>query len=404
MIAFSLALRYLKGRNRFWFSTVNLLSFSGIVLGVFSLLVVSSVMNGLSADMRNRIIGSKAEIMVHNADFSPISNYRKLTTKIEKNPDVIAAASVCESELMINKDNNISATICLGIEPEKYDKITNIFDKIVVGNFENEDLAEGIILGLELSLTLNATVGEEIVLSSPIGTKPSPFGLLPETKRLKVVGIFSSGLPEFDRVYTFISLQNGQLFLGKNDAVGHIAVKTKNVRKSHLAAKKLQKNLYQKFKVEDWRQFEANLFNAIKMEKAVMFTVLALMIIIAAFNMAGNFIKLVAEKRTDIGILKGLGAPQKLVQNIFVTMGIVIGSMGAIFGMVLALILLNLQQKYHFVKIPISGLPIHWLPVEIKLSDFIFVPLLVLFISLLTTFYPSRKTLKIKPIEIIQNR
>ncbi len=397
-----IALRYLRGKKKFLFTFSNLLSLLGIVIGVFSLLVVSSVMNGFDSDMRNRIIGSKAEIKVHKTDYSPIKNYSNIIEKIGKEQDVIGAAPICEAELLIQKEDRIASTISYGIVFNKHKTVTNILDKMVIG--EPDEMAlqdDGIIIGMDLSLVLQATVGEYITISSPIGTEPSPFGLLPRTKKLKVVGIFISSLPEFDKTFSFLSLQNVQYFLNLEDEVNFIEIKTSDAKLSAQTAIKLQKNLSGKYIAEDWSDFESNLFNAMKMEKAIMFIVLALMIVIASFNLTGNFIKLVAEKKIEIGVLKAIGATKKDIIKIFVTMGSIIGMIGTFIGTSLAYLILFLQLKYHLIKIPVSGFPLQWLPVEIRSIDFILVPIIAVFISFLTTLHPAKKTVQIDPIKII---
>ncbi len=404
MFHFKIALRYLKGRKKIFFNLTNLLSVLGIIIGVFSLLVVSSVMNGFDTDMRMRVIGSKAEIKIHHNDYSPIRNYADLTRKLEDIPAVLAAAPVCETELMIQKDNNLSSTLCFGIDYTSHDRITDIIDKIVVGIPRQEDLEEdGIIIGLDLSLTINATVGEYVQLMSPIGTEPSPFGLLPRSKKLKVVGIFSSGMPEYDQLHTYISLSNAQYYLGYQDEVNLLEVKTINSRKSQIYAKTIQKKLGDDFIVEDWSVFDANLFNAIKMEKIIMFLVLALMIIIASFNMMGNFVKLVAEKKIEIGVLKAMGATDKDIMKIFVLTGTCVGIVGVFIAFILAISLLLAQLKWQFIMIPVPGFPLQWLPVEIRISDFILIPIIAVIISFLTTLLPAKKTIRIDPIKIIRN-
>ena len=404
MFHFKLALRYLKGRHRIFFTFSNILSLLGIIIGVFSLLVVSSVMNGFDSDMRRRVIGSKAEIKIHHADYSPIPNYMEVADKIAAQEEVLAAAPVCESELMIQKGQNLSASVCFGIDFSRHGKITDLLDKIVVGVPEQKDLEnDGIIIGLDLSLTINATVGEYVQLTSPIGTEPSPFGLLPRSKKLKVVGLFASGMPEYDQVYTYISLANAQYFMKYESAVTQIEVKTMNSERSNRISKKLQSVLGENFVSEDWSEFDANLFNAMKMEKMIMFLVLALMIIIASFNMTGNFTKLVAEKKTEIGVLKAMGASERDIIHIFVNAGVIIGMLGTIIGLTISLLLLWAQQHWHFIIIPVPGFPLQWLPVEIRIRDFITVPILALIISFFTTLYPAQRTVKINPIKIIRD-
>jgi lipoprotein-releasing system permease protein len=404
MFHFKLALRYLKGRHKILFTFSNMLAMLGIVIGVFSLLAVSSVMNGFDSDMRRRVIGSKAEIKIHHADYSPISDYQNIVEKISTQKDVFAVAPVCETELMIQKGQNLSASVCFGIDFAKHGKITDLLDKIVVGVPEKEDLEnDGIIIGLDLSLTINATVGEYVQLTSPIGTEPSPFGLLPRSRKLKVVGLFASGMPEYDQIYTYISLTNAQYLMNYNSTVTQIEVKTKRSKNTNKISRNLQSVLGENYVSEDWSEFDANLFNAMKMEKIIMFLVLALMIIIASFNMTGNFIKLVAEKRTEIGVLKAMGASEKDIIRIFVNAGVIIGMLGTMIGVAIAILLLVAQQKWHFILIPVPGFPLQWLPVEIRIRDFIAVPVLALVISFITTLHPARRTVKINPIKIIRD-
>ncbi len=404
MIHLFLALRYLKGRKKIVFTFSNMLSLFGIIIGVFSLLVVSSVMNGFELDMKNRVIGSKAEIKISDKNYSPIKNYTQILEKVDNIPKVSHSAPVCQTELMLQNKKNLASTICFGIDLERQNEVTEILDKIVIGYPSSDDLEnDGIIIGLDLSLTINATVGEYIQLSSPIGTVPSPFGLLPKTKKLEVVGIFLSGMPEYDKLFTYISLKNSQFFLDYEDEVNQIEVKTQNSDQSAKVANQIQAVLGDDFVVEDWSEFDANLFNAIKLEKVVMFLVLALMIIIASFNMTGNFIKLVAEKKVEIGVLKAIGASEKDIVRLFVNVGLIIGIIGTFVGVAFALILLLAQDYWHFIKIPVAGFPLQWIPVDIRLLDFIIVPIVVIVISFLTTLHPARRTVKIDPIKIIRS-
>ena len=156
--------------------------------------------------------------------------------------------------------------------------------------------------------------------------------------------------------------------------------------------------------MEDWSQFEAHLFDAIRMEKMIIFFVLILMVILASFNMIGNFIKLVYEKRTEIGILKALGATDQQIVRIFMITGTVIGFTGIFTGTLLAVILLIAQQTWEFITIPVAGFPLQVVPVEIRTIDFILVPVITLLISFITTLKPAAKALKIEPLKIIRNQ
>ncbi len=400
-----IALRYLKGRKKIFFTFSNMLSLFGIILGVFSLLVVSSVMNGFDSDMRSRVIGTKAEIKIYNENYLPLTSFTDIADKLESLPFISGISPVCENELLIQNEKQISTSVCYGIDWNEHKNVTQLLDKIVVGNPTSELLNEdGIILGLEQSISLRVTVGEYVQVSSPLGTEPTPFGLLPRNRRFKVIGLFISGLPEFDRIYSYISLKNAQ-YLGRlKNEVNYLEVKTINMNKAEKYSTLIDNELENNYLVENWSNFEANLFNAIKMEKMVMFLVLALMLLIASFNMSGNFIRLVAEKKTEIGILKAMGASDKDIIRIFSRIGLMLGALGTAIGFSSALILLLAQAKWHFITIPVPGFALHWLPVELRLSDFIGVPIITLIISLLTTLYPARKTIQINPIRTIRNQ
>ncbi|MDY6915367.1 MAG: ABC transporter permease [Candidatus Cloacimonadota bacterium] len=403
MLHCKLALKYLKGRNRLFFTFSNNLSLLGIIIGVFSLLVVSSVMNGLAEDMQQRVLDSKAEIQIYKADFSPIKNSLQIIESVKKDKEVVAAAAVNELELLLQNKRNVASTVCYGIDLQEHTAITNLKEKMRIGNPTPKTMENGIILGLDMSLSLNVTVGEYVQVISPVGKRATPFGFMPQSLKLKVVGIFISGLPEYDKVISYISLENSDLF-SKTNGVSKIEVKTTDINTASRTASRLQKQLGTDYVVEDWSEFEANLFNAIKMEKTVMFIVLALMILLAAFNMSGNFIKLVAEKKTEIGVLKAMGASDRNIINVFISIGLFIGIIGTLVGLVLALVVILLQSNYQIIQIPISGLPMQNLPVSIRWLDFVLVPIITIFISFLATLNPAKRTTKVDPIKIIRDR
>lgn len=402
MINQFIALRYLKGRRKLWFSSSNMLSLLGIFIGVFSLLVVSSVMNGFESDMRDRVIGSRAEIKVYSHDFAPIENYNEITERLSEDFE-LKSAPVYQTELMMQHRRNIATTFCLGVDYESYQAITDLEERIVIGSPHTDMLKNnGIIIGLSQSVELNATVGEYITLTSPKGTEPTPFGLIPKSRTFRVVGIFVSDIPEYEKAYSYIALEDAWYFAAKDHIATHLELSTGAPQTSQRVAERMQHYLGDDFLVEDWSRFEANLFNAIRMEKIVMFIVLSLIIILAAFNMTGNFIKLVAEKRSNIGILKAMGASEHDIVRVFVSVGLIIGSLAILFGFCASLIVVLLQQHYQFVSIPVPGFAMQWLPVEIRWAEYILIPAIALLISFVSSLYPAYRTVKIDPIKIIR--
>ncbi len=352
----------------------------------------------------NRIIGSKAEIRVIKSDRSPITDYKEITELLKSQQAVTAVSPVIEQELLAHKNRNTTVINAYGINFDEYNELIELQDKIRLGSYEETIFAEeGIIIGLDLSLSLNVTVGEYIRISSPINKTPTPFGMIPKMKRLKVTAVFVSGMPEFDKTYAYMSLENARFFTDNLAGVSLIQIKTSNPRHSAKHAASLQRILGHHYLVEDWSKFDASLFQAMQLEKSVMFVVLAMMLIISGFNMAGDSLKAVTEKRYEIGILKALGMTTKRISNIFVGINLLLGVSGILAGTIISLSFIYLQSRYQLIRIPIPGFPMQWLPVVIKTVDFIVVPLIVLMICLLATIIALQKIKRIDPISIMRD-
>jgi len=400
-----IALRYLKGHGRFVLSFSNLLSLIGICLGVFSLLTVISVMNGFDSDIRQRITAFRSDVKISRTGGEPLSNYKELAKRVEQFDYIRHATPIISNELLIQSQNHIRGGVCMGIDFESYSAGTNLKDRIGKENLDSESLNDnGIILGFDLAMNLDVSVRDYIQLTAPVGTEATPFGLLPRSRRFKVVGIFNSGIPDYDRHYLYYSLGAGQYFSGSGDVVDMLEVRTENADRSWYYRRMLVKELGDEYKVEDWSNYEANLFNAIKMEKVLMILVLSLIIILAGFNMAGNLNRLVTEKKRDIGILQAFGVNGRVIRQIFISSSFYIGVSGILIGLVIAYAFLRSQMEWGFIKIPISGFPIQELPVDIRLADFIIIPILALVITLLSALVPAARSRGVSTIEIIRNR
>lgn len=396
-----LARTYLTSGNHKFLSFGNVISVVGIFLGVFALIVVMSVMNGLEKDITERIIGLHSEIKIYAKDFTPLANWQHIEEEI-KNKAITGISPIVQAELMLLHEKKVSGTICLGIDLSKHDDITFLMKRIYIGAPTQEELIDGIIVGSDLALILGVNWGDELTLTSPIADQPTPFGMMPKTITLKVVGLFYTGIPEYDMKYSYTDLHTLQKFQNMDDAISYLGIKTVSPKKSLRVAKNIRKELGDSYDVLDWREFEKHLFTAIRFEKKIMFLVLVLIFLIAAFNMIGNYLKLVAQKRQDIGILKSFGAKKKDVMKIFLFNGIFIYLIGTVAGFILSLGLLAAQIKWQFIQIPISGMPFQSLPVKIELFDLILVALASFIITLLTTLIPARRTMNIDAIKVIQ--
>ena len=397
-----LAIRYLSGKNKYFLSFSNLIAFLGIVIGLFSLIVVSSVMNGFSKDMAKRIVETKGEIRLYNKDYSPFNNYHSfIDSLMHKYPEILAVGPVNKDELLLRRRSFTAFSETYGIDFSKHKDISNIFNMIRLGNpNENSFKNNGIILGLDVSFQINATVGDTIEVVSPSILIPTPLGMIPKTERYRVVGIFSSGLPEFDRLFCFIDIDKSKNFRNKQQ-VDYLELKTtlKDFNFNPLT-QKIQRD-FPHITAQHWEIFDKTLFQAIKVEKIAMFVVMAIILVLASFNIAGNFIRTVTEKKEEIALLKTIGMNKKDIFSFFLIMGLVISILGVIIADILAYTLLYLQSKYEFIQIPVPGFPFSAVPVDLDLNRFFAYSLLTIFICLIGTVYPAYKTMKINIIEVL---
>ncbi len=395
--------KYLFGRNGVKLKSSHFLSLVGIVIGVIALIVVSAVMNGLRNDMMERIIDTKADIRVFHQNREPIENYTELTENIVRQRDITSVSPIILNELLLHKGEQVAAVSCYGIDYYQHRLITGLDNQIRIGSPETSGFQEnGIIIGLDLSLTLNATVGEYIRVSSPLSTVPTPFGMIPKTQLMKVVAIFVSGMPEYDQAYSYMSLANARSFSNYENEIDFVLVKSTKPLNSRATAANLQRQLGSEYAVDDWSVFDASLFQAMRLEKSIMLTVLALMLIISGFNMGGNSLRLITEKRTELGILKAMGMRSKDLNRVFVKLNMLIGISGVAIGLIISTPFIVLQARYRFVQIPVPGFPIQWLPVSVRAEDYLLVVFVVLMISYLTTIIPLQKIKRIEPIKIIR--
>lgn len=381
----------------------NVISFLGIFIGVFGILTVSSVMNGFNQDMSARIFNTKGDIKIYKKHHQPIYDENKINKILAKNKKIKAVSGIIKTELIAQKKSLVSPVIVYGVKLEEHKKITKLLDNITLGHPNKKSFNDdGIIIGLDLSFQLNATVGQQITLFSGIGTIPSPFGLIPKSKKFTIIGVFQSGIPTYDAGYVYISRKNSRYFTNIENGVESIEVKTVNPYKSLDLTKKIQAKLGKKYIVEDWSSFESNLYSSMKFEKIITFIILFLMIIIASFNMSGNFIRIVAEKKSEIGILKSIGLADKEIINIFLFIAIIIGSIGIFGGSLFSLLILGIQTHFHLIQIPVPGFPIQFLPVKIIPFDFLIVISITFLISIISSIYPTLKALKIDIITIVR--
>ena len=409
--------RYFRAKHKQTFiSLITIISIAGVMVGVMALIVVIAVMSGFESDLKSRILGVESHVVIMRQG-GPFSDYRAVCEYVENIEGLEAATPFIFTQAMLRSSSGVSGAVLRGIDPESASRVITILKKVSLQNIswrkqsqpgENRTIfIPGIILGKELARSLAVTVGDTVCLISSRGMI-SPIGHLPAMKRFQVIGLFESGMYEYDGSLAYIHLKDAQKILGMpSDSVTGIEVRVKDIYRANTIAEKIVKGLNQKYNnssywAKDWMQMNHNLFSALKLEKTVMFIILALIVLVAAFNIASTLIMMVTEKTKDIAILKAMGATDKSIRKIFVFKGMVIGSVGTILGVCLGFILCTLLGHYKFIELPGDVYYITTLPVRLESLDVLLIASAAMVICFLATLYPARQASKLNPVEAIR--
>ena len=353
-------LRYLRAKRRTRTISFNtFISITGITLGVAALIGTLGIMTGFKEDMQAKILGTTSHIVVQERGQQSMVRHTDLVTKIEEVPGVIAATPYIFKQVLLTSKTGVQGIILRGIDPDKETKVTEVEGNVKHGqlkNLANEPMANrkdgiveatkpGIILGKELALRLGLFVGNNVNVVSPVGPV-NALGMTPKIRPFQVVGIFESGMYEYDSSLAYISLQEAQRFFSLGNRVTGIQVKVQKVFTADEIATHIEDSLGISYSARDWMDLNRNLFSALKLEKTMMFLLLALITLVASFNIVGTLTMIVNEKQREIAILKAMGATPKAIMRIFMLNGLVIGLTGTIIGIPLGYTFLWLIENY----------------------------------------------------------
>lgn len=405
-----LALQFLKGQGKRFIGAKHYLTLAGICLGVIALLCVSSVMNGFRKDMQGRIIGTFAELRVSSANSAKISDYEHILKTV--NDLGYRAAPVKRSELLIRNGDAVEPLMCFGVDIalqttvstvlKGYDENLQVKQGIIAGTTDPLFFEKGgIILGSGLASRLNLDVGDRVQLISPMFNQPTAFGLLPRMKTVVVQAIYSGGMAGYDYLYSYIPMSVADYFDGNPGTVDYIELKSNNGKDSKEHIRILSKSL-PGFEVLDWSSFDPSLYSAIRFEKVMMLVIMLFMYIIASFNLTGNMLKTIAQKKKELGLLKAIGYRESDLRRLFLLKSLILSSVGIGLGVIISLILLLLQKNYELLKFNLQGSDYIALPVSMEVTDFLVVISLAYILSFLSTLFPLRQLRSINTIELIR--
>ncbi len=393
--------RYLRAKQKQAFvSLITILSIAGVMVGVMALIVVISVMNGFDADLKSRILGGQAHIVLMRHG-GPFKQYRRVMEEAIKTKGVEAATPYIITQGMLRSKSGAIGAVVRGIDPQTAGRVMKTLEQVALSDTSPPEVP-GIILGKELARNLGVIEGEMIHLISPRGML-SPIGHIPTMKQFKVKGFFQSGMYEYDQTFAFIHIKEAQKMLRMGDSATGIDVRVTDIYKARDIAERLISKLGFPYWARDWMQMNKNLFRALKMERFVMAIILVLIVLVAAFNIASSLIMLVMGKTRDIAILKAMGATSKSIRKIFVFSGMVIGSIGTILGLCLGLVLCVLLKHYDIYEL--TGDIYYFtttLPVKIEIFWVIGIVSAAMIICFLATLYPARQASKLDPVEAIR--
>ncbi len=406
-----IGLRYLKAKRKQTFvSLITLISIAGVMVGVTALIVVIAVMNGFKEDLRDKILGVTSHVVISRFDGN-ISKYQEVRAKVGEVSGVNAATPFIYTQVMISSRKAISGAVLRGIEPKTASKVINLPKNLRAGSLEEleaENKPEGmrstpgIILGNELARNIGASRGEPVTVISPLG-RLTPLGRVPRSQTFRVAGIFDSGMYEYDSTIAYVSLWAAQRFLGIGDRVTGIEVRVDDIYEADRVARAIGKALGgYPYWSRDWMRMNKNLFSALKLEKIVMFIILTLIILVAAFNIVGTLIMVVVEKTRDIAILKSMGATRRSIMKIFLIEGAVIGLVGTLLGLLGGYTLCTLLATYKFIELPSDVYYISTLPVKMNPLDVALIALAAIVITLAASVYPAWQASRFDPAEAIR--
>jgi lipoprotein-releasing system permease protein len=408
-----IGLRYLKAKRKQTFiSIITVISIVGVAVGVLTLIVVLAVMSGFEKTIKEKILGTQAHLVVLKASQQGMDHYGELIKEVEQVKGVVSATPFIYTEVMLSSESNVTGGVIKGIDPDRVGKVTELAHNMKAGGLQDlkeESGSPGIILGVELAKQLGVSLNDPIQVISPLGTI-TPMGMMPKMKRFRVVGIFHSGMYDFDSKFSYISIDSAQKFLNMGSRVTGIEVKSNNIYQVKEIGKEIRKKLGFPFWTKDWIEMNRNLFSALKLEKIAMFILLVLIVLVAAFNIISTLIMVVMEKHKDIAILKSMGASSMGILKIFIIEGGVIGLVGTALGTIVGLgMALNLDKIVAFLEnlfgFKILSPDVYYIekfPSQVNPLDIALIVMTAILISLLATLYPSWRASKLDPAEALR--
>jgi lipoprotein-releasing system permease protein len=404
-----LSTRYLRARRKEGFiSVIAGFSFLGIMLGVATLIIVMAVMNGFRKELLDKILGLNGHIVVQPLE-SPLTDWKEVAERISAVAGVRLAAPVIDGQALASSPFNASGVLVRGMRAADLDKVTSIAKNIKQGTLEGFDDGQGVAIGRRLADQLSLRAGDSITLVAPRGAV-TPMGTTPRIKPYKVTAVFEIGMSEYDSSFVFMPLAEAQAYFNRANDVTAIEIYTTNPDRIDSFRKPITEAAQRPIFLVDWRQRNSTFFNALQVERNVMFLILTLIVLVAALNIVSGLIMLVKDKGSDIAILRTMGATQGSIMRVFLITGAAIGVVGTLVGFLLGLVVcLNIETIRQFISwltnTELFSPELYFLsklPAEVDAGETAAVVIMALTLSFLATLYPSWRAARLDPIEALR--
>jgi lipoprotein-releasing system permease protein len=404
-----IAIRYLRGKRKIGFiSWISYISAMGVCLGSFVLIVALAVTNGFEKEVRDRIVGTQAHAKITQYHNIPIENPDSLRSIVMKHPDVIAAAPFISGKGGVEREQIQEGVMFFGVDDSLEKTVTDLYTTVNWGSFTlDSSVSErgrkfpGIVIGKGLADKMGVRDGAEMVLMS-LATVDGEIDPTPKMGRFTVTGVFETGMYEYDLNLVYVSIESAQFLLNMQGVEG-IQIKTTDLFKANKIAESVRTFIGgYPYRTIDWQMQNRSLFQWMKLEKLVIFLVISLIIVVAAFNIISSLIMMILEKRREIGILMSMGASSSSVMRIFMANGIIIGFLGTTIGVGIGVALCLAQYHWRFIPIPGDLYFINTLPVIVRIADVAGVYISANVICWLATLYPAWKASAMLPAESIR--
>ena len=400
-----IALRYLRARRRGGgVSVVALFSVTGIALGVATLIIVLSVMNGFRSELLSKILGVNGHIFVTPIDRT-LTDYRDLAERLEKVAGVRSAVPLVEGQAFASTPYGGSGVLVRGVRAQDLDKLASVSKTLKSGSLAGFDDGSGILLGARLAETLGVQSGDQVTLSTPKGAS-TPFGTAPRSKTYTVRAVFEIGMSDFDLTFVFMPLAESQAFFNREGDVSHIEIFLDDADAVGGLRRDLEMAAERPVLLTDWMQRNRTFFGALEVERNVMFLILNLIVIVATLNIVSGLILLVRDKSSDIAILRTMGATPGTVMRVFLLNGALIGLVGTVFGLVLGVIFTLNIKPIQRVLFPSAWDPtvrfLAEIPAEMNPGEIGVIVVTSIALALVATLYPSWRAARLDPVQALR--